>query len=83
MFIHSLLLRSVNIFMTDTLNSLSGKLLIFVSLKSFSGDFLCSLVWNQSLSLLTFAYLCVFVSNRQNEEVVLLDVSHDSEIKSP
>ena len=63
-----LLLRSVNIFMTDTLNSLSGKLLIFVSLKSFSGDFLCSLVWNQSLSLLILpTYVCLSLTGKMKK----------------
>ena len=72
-----LLLRSVNIFMTDTLNSLSDKLLIFIPLKSFSGDFLCSLVWNQYLCLLTLPiYVCLSVTGKMApfsslEEVVL------------
>ena len=66
-----LLLTSVNIFMTDTLNSLSGKLLIFVSLRSFFWGF--SLFFGlESIPLSPhFAYLCVFVCNRQNEEAVL------------
>ena len=83
-----LLLRSVNIFMTDTLNSLSDKLLIFVSLKSFSGDFLCSLVWNQYLCLLIWrTYVCLSVTGKWLPPLVLkkwscVDVSCDSEIKA-
>ena len=72
-----LLLRSVDIFMTDTLNSLSDKLFIFVSLKSFAGDFLCSLVWNQYLCLLIWCtYVCLSITGKMVpssslEEVVL------------
>ena len=50
---------SVNIFIIDALNSLSGKLLISLSLCGFSGVFSCSFSWEQFLSLFILLYfLC-------------------------
>ena len=57
----------VGIFMIITLNYLSGRLLIFISLMSFAGDLSCSLVWNVFLCLLILSdYLCLSTCIRQN-----------------
>ena len=53
--------------MIITLNYLSGRLLIFISLMSFAGDLSCSLVWNVFLCLLILSdYLCLCICIRQN-----------------
>ena len=48
-----------SLFMTITLNSLSGKLLIYISLSSFMRILSCSFIWKVFLCLL-FLTLCVW-----------------------
>lgn len=55
-----LLLSSVTILMATTLNYLPIRMLIFVSLSTFSGISSCSFIWNMCISLSQFSLsLCV------------------------
>lgn len=64
----SILLPSlVSIFMNITLNYLSDKELIFISLMSFSGDLSCSLVWSRFFCLLILPdYLCLSIGIKKD-----------------
>ena len=53
--------------MNITLNYLSDKELIFISLMSFSGDLSCSLVWSRFFCLLILPdYLCLSIGIKKD-----------------
>ena len=58
-------LNSLSILITSVLNSASDRLLISISLTSFSGVLICSFIWAMFLCLLVLvASLCVFLCIR-------------------
>lgn len=60
--------------MIITLNSLSGMLLISVSLKSLAVDLSCSFTWDKFLCLLIFSKsLCLFLCVRKVNYVAVLE----------
>ena len=63
-----------NIFITIDLNSLSGKLLLFVSRRLFSGVLSCSFVWNIFLCfLILLDSLCLLLHDKWNSSLSCLE----------